>query len=199
MIYNSLDSIPIIIFFKIAESGDFSLLSNEDSDIEKLEEIWLDLIKQHEERQNTKETDKFFKMQLEIAALEVEYEFVSGAIYSLGFEKNDELIEMLKKFRFIVRTDSTENYYNDLEFIQRASKSFELKMNHIKSMMPKADESKEKNNKFSIYDTMASYTRIMGYDFDYETVSYSKFYAIQKQVHLKIESEIKNAQKNKLT
>lgn len=199
MIYNSLDNIPIIIFFKIAETGDFYLLSDEVSDSDKLESIWISLIKEHEERQNRKESDKVFKMQLEIAALEVEYEFVSGAIYSLGFEKNNELIEMLKKLRFIVRTDSTENYYNDLEFIQRASKSFELKINHIKSMMPKQEESKTENNKFSIYDTMASYTRIMGYDFDYETVSYSKFYAIQKQVHLKIESEIKNAQKNKLT
>lgn len=195
MIFDSLDKIPVVIFFKIAETGDFTLLTDEEIEIEKLEEIWLKLFKEHESKNKTKESEKEFRLDTEISALESEYKFVLGAVYSLGFERDDELIEMLKKLRYIVKTDSTDSYYDSLEMIQRASSGFNLKISNLRSMLPKIDESKKDSEKLSIYDTMASYTRIMGYDFDYEKVSYSKFYAIQKQVHLKIESEIKQIQK----
>lgn len=197
MTYDDLDKIPIVLFFKVAETGYFSLLSDEITDLQELENIWLKLFNEHQSRNSNKESDKEFRLEKEISALEAEYTFVCGAIVSLGFEINDDLISDLKEKRYIVRTESTDAYYDSLELIQRSSKSFKIKIDHIRSMMPKKDENKKETEKFSIYDTIASYTRIMGYDLDYETVSYSKFYAVQKQVHLKIESEIKKATINK--
>ena len=195
MIYDSLTKIPIVIFFEIAETGNLKLLTDEEIADDVLLEIWTKLLKEHESKQKSKESDKLQKIHNEISALECEYEFVLGAIYCLGFEFDQELIDRLKKLRYIVRTDSTENYYQDLEFIQRASSGFGTKINTLRSMLPKQDENKQSGEKFSIYDTIASYTRILGPDFNYNEMTYYKFYAIQKQVHIKIESEIKNANK----
>lgn len=199
MTYDSLKTIPIVLFFEIAETGNFYLLSDTEKDPEKLEEIWLNLYKEHESYKRDSESDKIFKTNVEISALEIQYRFVLGAVYSLGFEYDQELIDQLKTFRFIVNTDSNESYYESLEFIQRAASGISVKINHLKSMLPKESESTNKSKEtFSIYDTIASYTRIMEYDVDYESLTYLKFYAIQKQVHLKIESEIKKATINKI-
>lgn len=195
-LYDSLKKIPIVLFFEIAETGDFSLLSDYETNPEILEQIWLKLYKEHESKQKDSESDKIQGLRNEISALELEYQFVLGSVYSLGFELDHELIDILKKLRFIVKTESSELYYESLEFIQRVASGFITKINHLKSMLPKEPEENEKQKpkeKFSIYDTIASYTRIMEYDLDYETLTYLKFYAIQKQVHLKIESEIKKA------
>lgn len=200
MIHNVLNKIPIVLFFEIAETGNFSLLSDEITDLEELEKIWLQLYNEHELKQKDAESDNTFKLHVEISALEIQLKYVLGAVVSLGFDYDQELIDNLKSLRYIVKTDSNESYYESLEFIQRAASGIKIKIRHLKSMLPpeKKEEQNQKNKeKFSIYDTIASYTRIMEYDVDYETLAYAKFYAIQKQVHLKIESEIKKATINK--
>lgn len=198
ILYNSLNKIPIITFFEIAETGSISLLSDDyENEKEETEKVWLKFYAEHEARENKSESDKLNKLKDEIWALELDYQYVMGGIFSLGFAMNDELIEGLKKFRFIVNTSSTTAYYDSLEYIQRAASSFVTKINHLKSMLPKEpEESQKAKEKFSIYDVIASYTRIMEYDLDYESLTYIKFYAIQKQVHLKMEAEIKKAQIN---
>jgi len=41
---------------------------------------------------------------------------------------------------------------------------------------------------FTIDDVMASYSLILGFDFDYNFISYTKFYALQNQVNAKIKA-----------
>lgn len=198
MTYDSLDIIPVVIFFKIAETGDFNLLSNENTDPAFLETIWNRLFEEHETRQKSTESLKMFTIQKEIAALESDLKFVLGAISCLEFSFDQELIDRLKKLRYIIRTDSTENYYEDLQFAFRASKGIQQKLKVYKDQLPKEKEAIESFEKFTIYDTMAFYTSVMGYDFDYNTVTYSKFYAVKRQVELKIKSiEKQNEQSTK--
>ncbi len=188
MIYNSLDIIPIVLFFKIAETGNFSLLSDGNENLEILEEIWNRLFADHELKQKSTESLKMFTVQKEIAALKSDLQFVLGAIACLEFSFDQELIDRLKKLRYIIRTDSTEHYYEDLEFCFRASKGIKHKLKVFEDQLPKEKEAKESFEKFTIYDTMAFYTAVMGYDFDYNTITYSKFYAVKRQVDLKIKS-----------
>lgn len=188
MTYKDLDFIPVVIFFKVADTGDFSLLSDENKDPEYLEELWNKLFSEHELRQKSTESLKMFTVQKEIAALKSDLNFVLGAIACLEFSFDQELIDRLKKLRYIIRTDTTEHYYEDLEFAYRASKGIKHKLKVFEDQLPKEQESKESFEKFTIYDTMAFYTSVMGYDFEYNTVTYSKFYAIKRQVDLKIKS-----------
>ena len=68
-------------------------------------------------------------------------------------------------------------------------------------MLPKQLSKIDKNTKIesiSIDDIMASYSLILGFDFDYNTVPYTKYFVLQNQVNTKFNSiKTKNTMANK--
>jgi len=191
-LYNSLDIIPYKTFLKISETGNFSLLSDTETNNDVLVPIWEALFKEHLEYESTPESKKEFRITIDVESLETEYKFVLGACDCLEFAMDDELIEILRSKRYKLRTDNTENYYNDLGMIKRFAKGLKIKINSLKSQLPKDEENEESHSvqheKLTIDDVMAGYTMILGYDFDYNTVTYTKFKAIKRQVNLKMKS-----------
>jgi hypothetical protein len=191
-LYNSLDIIPYKTFLKIASTGDFSLLSDTETNPEILVPIWEKLFKEHLEFESTPESKKEFRITIDVESLETEYKFILGACDCLEFAIDDELIEILRGKRYKLRTDTTENYYSDLGMIKRFAKGLKIKINSLRAQLPKDEESEESHSvqheKLTIDDVMAGYTMILGYDFDYNTVTYTKFKAIKRQVNLKMKS-----------
>jgi len=192
MIYNSLDLIPYKTFIKIAETGNFYLLSDTETNNDVLVPIWESLFKEHLEYESTPDSKKEFRITIDVESLETEYKFILGACDCLEFAMDDGLIEILRGKRYQLRTDNTENYYNDLSMIKRFAKGLKIKINSLKSQLPKDEEKEESHSvqheKLTIDDVMAGYTMIVGYDFDYNTVTYTKFKAIKRQVNLKMKS-----------
>ena len=191
-LYNSLDLLPYKTFLKIASTGDFSLLSDTETNPEILVPIWEKLFKEHLEFESTPESKKEFRITIDVESLETEYKFILGACDCLEFAIDDELIEILRGKRYKLRTDTTENYYSDLGMIKRFAKGLKIKINSLRAQLPKDEESEESHSvqheKLTIDDVMAGYTMILGYDFDYNTVTYTKFKAIKRQVNLKMKS-----------
>jgi len=191
-LYNYLDLLPYKTFLKIASTGDFSLLSDTETNPEILVPIWEKLFKEHLEYESTPESKKEFIITIDVESLETEYKFVLGSCDCLEFAMDDELIEILRGKRYKLRTDNTENYYYDLSMIKRFAKGLKIKINSLRSQLPKDEENEESHSvqheKLTIDDVMAGYTMILGYDFDYNTVTYTKFKAIKRQVNLKIKS-----------
>lgn len=191
-LYNSLDIIPYKTFLKIAATGDFSLLSDTETNLEVLVPIWEKLFKEHLEYESTPESKKEFRITIDVESLETEHKFILGACDCLEFAMDDELIEILRGKRYKLRTDTTENYYYDLGMIKRFAKGLKIKINSLRAQLPKDEENEESHSvqheKLTIDDVMAGYTMILGYDFDYNTVTYTKFKAIKRQVNLKMKS-----------
>lgn len=193
MIFTSLDLLPYKTFLKIASTGDFSLLSDTETNHEILVPIWEKLFKEHLDFESTPDSKKEFRITIDVESLETEYKFILGACDCLAFAMDNELIEILRGKRYKLRTDTTENYYNDLVTIKRFAKGLKIKINSLRSQLPKDDDEKDESHsvqheKLTIDDVMAGYTMILGYDFDYNTVTYTKFKAIKRQVNLKIKS-----------
>lgn len=192
MTFTSLDTIYYKTFLKIASTGDFSLLSDTETNPEILIPIWEKLFKEHLEYESTPESKKEFRITIDVESLETEYKFVLGTCDCLEFAMDDELIEILRSKRYKLRTDNTENYYYDLSMIKRFAKGLKIKINSLRAQLPKDEEKEESHSvqheKLTIDDVMAGYTMILGYDFDYNTVTYTKFKAIKRQVNLKIKS-----------
>lgn len=189
MTYDSLDIIPYKLFLKIASTGDFKLLSDTETNKTVLEEIWQKLFEEHQEYESSPESNREFSITMEIECLETEYKFIHGACYCLKFDLDEELLEMIREKRYTIRTDSTENYYEDIEKVERFSEGLRLKIKTLKDSMPKESETEKSNHeKITIDDVMAAYTMITGYDFDFNNVTYTKFKAIQRQVNLKMKS-----------
>lgn len=190
-LYNSLDYIPYKLFLRIASTGDFSLLSDTEKDLDILSKVWEKLFNEHLEYETTPETKKEFRINKDVEALETEHQFIAIACDCLEYSMDDWLIEKLRSKKHQLRTDNTENYYQDIENIKRFAKGLIFRIKALKSQLPKEESEENKNvtvDKSTIDDVMASYTNIMGFDFDYNTVTYSKFHAIKKQVHLKIKA-----------
>lgn len=198
MNYFSLDTIPYKTFLRVAATGDFSLLSDTEKDLTVLELIWEKLFKEHLDYENTPESKRELRITIDIDCLEIEYKFIFGACDCLAFAYDQELVDILRSKRYELRTNSTENYYEDIEKIKRFSKGLKTKIKLLSQQLKKSEaeeENDKKNNaheKLTIDDVMASYTNIMGFDFDYNSITYTKFNAIKRQVNLKIKAISEN-------
>lgn len=188
MIYDSLDTIPYKLFIKIATTNDFSLLSDTEKDLNVLEQVWSKLYDDHLKYDKSKDNKKVFRLSKEIEALQTQQKVVLIAISCLSFEYNEELVEILRQYGYTLRDENTEQYYDDLKRISREANSIKFKISVLSKQLPKQEDTKAEESEFTVDDVMASYTMIVGYDIDYNTVTYTKFHAIQKQVHLKIKS-----------
>lgn len=200
MIYDSLDIIPYKTFLKISETGNFKLLSDTENNEQTLISIWEKLFQEHLDYESTPESKKEFRITIDVDSLESEYKFIFGACDCLAFAMDDELIEILRGKRYKLRTDNTENYYSDLEMIKRFAKGLKIKINSLKSQLPKEENEEShsiQHEQLTIDDVMAGYTMIVGYDFDYNTVTYTKFKAIKRQVSMKMKSISEQNNKSK--
>lgn len=190
-LYNSLDLIPYKVFLRIAKTGDVSLLSDTEKDLDILSKIWEKLFNEHLENETSPESKKEFRINKDVESLEMEHQFIVGACECLKFAIDNELIEMLRVKKYQLRTDNNENYHQDIENIKRFAKGLIFRIKALKSQLPKEDNEENKSvsvDKSTIDDVMASYTNIMGFDFDFDKITYTKFHAIKKQVHLKIKT-----------
>jgi len=196
MIYDSLDTIPYKIFFKIADTGNVKLLSDTEENAEVLLETWSKIYEDHISREKTTSAEKkAFRLSKEIDSLEVQYKVTLMACDALRFDFNEELCQLLTKdYGFKLRTIDEEVYYQDLLQIEREAKAFKVKIGTLKKHLPAVEEGQE----FSVDDIMASYCSILGYQIgDFNSITYTAYYGYEKQVHLKIESLKKQESKSK--
>jgi len=194
MIYKSLETLPIKIYMAICASGDMSLLIQPSfqtdaelspEELERLQHIWTELEEAHSKLDPNKDTSHVLKISREISALYAKYKAIGIACEALKFDVEDELIAMLKRFGYKL---SYETYKEDLERIERESGAILIKIEKLKEQLPSEKVAESAN----IDDVLASYSMILGYDFDYNTLPVTKFYALQKQVAIKIKAITKN-------
>jgi hypothetical protein len=186
MIYDSLDIIPYKLFVRIAETGDISLLSDSEKEDDFLLEVWNKLYDEHLSKNQTSESKKIFKLSKSIDELLALNKVVLMACASLRFEFNQELYDMILGFGYQLSIANTETYYSDIERIERESNAYVIKAEFYKQMLP--DQKENEKSDYGIDDVMASYSLILGFDFDYNLVTYTKYHALQNQVNAKIKS-----------
>lgn len=194
MIYKTLRKLPMVTFTEIIESGDIALLSDEETSIDELVIIWNQLFEEYQNKYNKQNSNKVFNLEREIEYLDKKYLEIKLIIEALKFDVYPELISVLRDYGYTFR----EEFYNeDLERVERESKGIIQKINQLKQGLPKVDESGTESKDNSIINLMASYSSVLGYDYDYYTVSVEKFKSLENQVKQKIASIEKNNAKNK--
>ena len=186
MTYSSLDTIPFKLFLKISETGDFLLLSDSEKNPTVLLEIWDRLYDEHNNKNHTPEASRIFKLSKDIDSILTKHKVVILACEALRFNWNDEIVELLRDFRYTIRNTDTETYYSDIEIIERESNGYIIMANRLKEQLPKQ---KEDSNDYNIDDVMASYCAILGYPIGkFNEITYSEYHAHQKSVNDKIKS-----------
>lgn len=191
MIYKTLRKLPMVTLIEIIDSGDVSLLSDEETPIEELVDVWNVVYKEYQEKYNKQNTNKVFSLSKEIEYLDKKYLEIKLIIEALKFDVYPELIAILRDYGYRFRD---EFYNDDLERVERESKGIIQKINLLKQGLPKVETNS--TEEYSIINLMASYSSVLGYDFDFYTISVEKYYSLEKQVKQKIASIEKQNAKN---
>lgn len=193
MIYDTLRKIPMITYIEIIDTGNITLLSDEETDIEELIDVWGKINEEYQRRYNVQNSNKVFNLTKEIEYLENKHMFIKYAVEALKFDYNAEVVERIIDYGYRI---TKEKYLDDLELILRESNAIVNKINLLKNSLPKKTESESKGTDI-IVDSMANYSSILGFDFDFYTISVEKFHSLEKQVKNKIAAIEKNNAKNK--
>jgi hypothetical protein len=181
----------MVVFFEISNTGDLTLLSDEETPIEELAEIWENLEQKHQELSGNTNANKVFNLSKEIEFQANRYEIIHNCCEALAFDQNDDLIAILREYGYTI---NDTNYINDLNKIVRLSEGILTRINQLRDSLPKQSNSQQES---SIVDVMASYAAILGFDFDFFLCSVEKFYALEKMVKAKIKSIESSNKKSK--
>lgn len=182
MIYNRLDKLPYKLFMEVLETSDYSKLTDETTDPSELEKIWFSLYDEFLKINPTKDEDRVIKIQREVYYFEAKYKLISTYCRLLRFDYYEDIISELREYGYSIDAD---NYLTSVERIEREASALLVKAEKFREQLPKIDGEKPK---ISIDEMFASYSAILGFDFDYDTISVTKTIAIGKQVDNKIKT-----------
>ena len=196
MTYKTLETTPYKVILKIINdpvSNLHLLTDDENPDLEKLGGIWVSIFDELTELDNINASNEILQIEREISALKCKHDFIQLSILALEFEYEQELADMLREYGYTI---TTVNYYDDLDRIRRESKAILSIIKRHEKNLPKQEESAD-FNKVNIDEVLAFYCTVLGgLDFDYNTVTYTKVMAVQKQVSEKIKAIEENNRKN---
>jgi hypothetical protein len=188
--YKSLETIPYKTFIKIYETDEVHYLSKEEKDLEdftneeiiRLNEVWIKIKRSYLEMTPNEDELRVLDINKEIDYLESKYKLINACCECLRFDWDVDLVKIIRNHDFIL-TD--ENYYQDIKIIELQSKSIMDNVEVFKTQLPKE---KQNTKKITIDDMMASICAVLGIDFDFNTVSFTKVNSFLKQVDAKIKS-----------
>jgi hypothetical protein len=196
MTYKTLETTPYKVMLKIINDpvSNLHLLTDDEApDFEKLGGIWVSIFEELIDLDNSNASDEILQIEREISALKCKHYFIQLSILALEFDYDQELADILRGYGYTI---TTENYYPDLERVRRESKAILTTVKKYENKLPKQEESGD-FIKVNIDEILAFYCTVLGgLDFDYNTVTYTKVMALQKQVSEKVKAIEENNRKN---
>ena len=198
--YKSLEHTPFKIVYRILETGEYYLLANDDRELheyspeehKKLIESWEKI---HREYLSLPPNGK------DATSLKIKNEIE----YYLGIHKtvilmcdvleqgwNDDLVEFLQNEGYQIEIDSFED---DIARVEREAEALFIKAQFYIDKLPPEDDEIQPTTKLNIDSMLASIAAILGIDFDFNTVSFTKVMAYKEQVDIKIQALIKQQPK----
>ena len=178
----------MVLFDEILSSNNYELLSDEpnltDLDKEQLKLLWDELNEQYQEKYNKASKNKYFNVDKEVAYQSGRYAVINSICDSLLFAKEQRLIDILIEEGYRVRES---NYLEDIERAKKQTQGIIIKINTLIDSLPKKDPNKTESE-YSIIDIMAGYVSVLGFDFDFYTISVEKFKSLEKTVQNKLKA-----------
>lgn len=182
-VFDSVDTIPAKLYYKIVTTGDISLLCSEKQPNKILEEAWENIQNQDAELSPGGKADKIINVSRKIEALAAKYEFAKLAVYHLENVEDEELINQLKKYGYKFSGDLQQ----DLKTIARENKALILIIKRYQKQLPQQDE--ESTSKSTLDENILSYGIITGLGFiDTNTITLSQYRALVSTGNQKIKA-----------
>ena len=185
MIFDSLDTLPMRIFIKIVETGDLKHLGGEEEENKK---IWQSIEDEYKKLDSDGEFEKTLKKQCELHFLRCKYNAINISIQGLSIKKNDDLINILKQYGYIV-TD--KNYKEDLKTCKGYTEAIKTKIKKLEDDLKEGDL----KGKFNLVESIIKLNIVFGFKIaDAQKVTVAEFYELKKQAEILIKQ--RNKEKN---
>ncbi|CAL2055973.1 hypothetical protein [Tenacibaculum sp. 190524A05c] len=186
MIYDSIDVIPAKLFFKVLETGKLSLLSakNELSK-EKLAQAWSNIIDEYESQDPDKDSKKRLQLSTQIEVYKSRMKLVSYAVSALRIIKDEELIELLKSYKY---KQTNESFNDFLDRVERENSNEKVRISKYEAQLEQL-EIDEPNENTSFDEVVISFSVIAGTGFiDTNKITLSQYLALIKVGSQKIKA-----------
>jgi len=181
MIYKRFDTIPYKMLIEILSTGDFKLLSDEETPEEELKDIWESIEREYMQQNPTDNEEKIIKYTKEVYYFETKHKQVLTFCEVLKFDYDSEVVEILKNYGYSI---DHHNYLERVPVVEREANALLDKAMKFQNMIPKTEPGK----RVTVDEMLASYGAILQIDFDYNTVTASKVVALGKQIDLKVKA-----------
>src|SRR5690554_6114582 len=197
MIYDSLDKLPVVLYYRIIETNNLKLLIKKTTNIseEELQNLWDKLHLEFQELDNSFLLKKIFNLQKYYNIYLLKYHLINNYINLLSIEYNEEYISEINRACFKI---NKENYSDRLYKIRNEVEGLLIKTNHFKGQISKTDTTNNEN--ISIEDILSIFSSVLGYHLgSYMKITCREYSSIKKQVNIKIKHQEKELQnlKNK--
>lgn len=203
MIYDSVDTIPSKIFFKILSTGDVNLLTDELDHEYDLKEIWKNIEAQDSELHQNKESNKELNLDKQIESLLAKIQSVILSVFHLRIIKDHDLIELLKKDGYKIDWDESkisdekiadQIFQSQLDTVERESEALNLKVSNLQRQLEKIRPSGEKGKHTPFDEVVMGYGVVSGWMVRPNDITQSEYRALIKIGNQKMKS-LENAVK----
>ncbi|WCM43612.1 hypothetical protein MG290_14705 (plasmid) [Flavobacterium sp. CBA20B-1] len=212
MIYDSLDTLPVLTFYKVGSTGNLGLLQNKVKRKDRLSEfdlmhLFTRMQKEFTEILNNLSIKSDDNSRFHLIAIyeyhEAKQKIGFMAIELLKIEVNQDAIDFLESEGFKVDLENTERYYKSLESIFRKLELINSKKKAMISSSPKLKEYVEsklkdpeylENETSQIIKTLIAFSEILNIQINIQKVSCAEYLVYYDLVSKKIEQEKKNNQ-----
>ena len=179
--YDSVDTIPAKLYFKIVGTGNIRLLSKTATDVE-LRKAWENIELEHEGL-GGKEDKKALDIPKKIEMLWAKYEAIRLAVLVLRKSDDREMKDLLRSKGFKV----TDDLDNDLDQIEKEAEALQVKIGALHLKLPKIN--KESSPKTSFDKVVLSYGALTGLGYiRTNDITLTEYYALIETGNEKIKA-----------
>lgn len=171
MIFDSIENLPMRLFLKILESGDLKHLG----DIKEPQLVWDEILEEYKEIDPDNQFKDVLNTQKEIAFLNCKYNAINISIQCLSVKKNDELLEVLKLYGYVIRDSHVKE---DLITAKGYTNAILIKIKKLQTELDKEGE----EDKFSFDRAIIKLNTIFGFKIaEANTVTVSEYYSLKEE------------------
>lgn len=175
MIY-SIETLPMILFSKIAETNNISLLSDENISIEKLEDLWYKIREDYQKYDRNPTTIKIKRLKEQLSIEDGRYQTIMTALEALKYGEDTYMLKILKDYGYSING----SFKDGLDIIRRQTENLKNKIVSINNELQSFLD--VKNDDTSIYEVLANINVALGGVYDIKTVTVIEYIFYKKSL-----------------
>ena len=176
MIY-SIETLPIVLFSKIAETNNLSLLSDENLSNEKLDEIWNKIREDYQKYEKNPTALKTKMLKEELLKENGRYQTIITALEALKYGEDADMLKILKEYGYSLNG----SFKDGLDVIVKQVENLKNKILRIDRELQSLLDTG--NDETSIYEILANINVALGGVFDIKTVTVIEYIFYKKSLN----------------